>query len=257
MAREAVQPHEMILVENLLRDFGAVRAVDGISFAVPKGEVLGFLGPNGAGKSTSLRMITGALGLHGGRVEICGHDIERARHLAQRQFGYLPEGAPSYGEMTPLAFLRFAAGLYGIKGAAQKTAVERVTDIVELGSVLLQPIDTLSKGFRRRVGLAQALVSNPPVLILDEPTDGLDPNQKHAVRSLIRRLAPEKAILISTHLLDEVEAVCSRALIIDQGRIIAEGAPAELAARGPTGGLEDFFRAVTRREAVAEGGDVA
>jgi ABC-2 type transport system ATP-binding protein len=235
----------MILVENLSRHFGSIKAVDGISFSVPRGEVLGFLGPNGAGKSTSMRMIAGVLGLSAGSVKICGHDIVGARLAAQRSFGYLPEGAPSYGEMTPSNFLRFIGQVRGLKGPALARAVEAAVEATELGSVLEQQIDTLSKGFRRRVGLAQAILSDPPVLILDEPTDGLDPNQKHAARSLIRRMSADKAILISTHLLDEVDAVCTRALIIDQGRIVADGTPATLSARAASGRLEDLFRQLT------------
>jgi len=238
----------MILVEDLVHSFGPFKAVDGVTFSVPQGEVLGFLGPNGAGKSTSMRMIAGVLGLSGGRVEICGHDIARARLAAQQSFGYLPEGAPSYGEMTPSGFLRFAADLRGLSGAQRKQAIDRVIADTELEPVLRQPIETLSKGFRRRVGLAQALISDPPVLVLDEPTDGLDPNQKHAVRDLIRRMAPQKAILISTHLLDEVEAICSRALVINRGRIVADGTPAALAARASSGRLEDFFREITHHD---------
>jgi len=243
----------MILVEELVRSFGNFRAVDGVTFAVPQGEVLGFLGPNGAGKSTTMRMIAGVLGLSGGRVEICGHNIVDARLDAQQSFGYLPEGAPCYGEMTPLGFLRFIGGLRGLSGARRRQAIDRVVADTELESVLRQPIDTLSKGFRRRVGLAQALMTDPPVLILDEPTDGLDPNQKHAVRDLIRRMAPEKAILISTHLLDEVEAICSRALVINHGRIVADGTPAALAARAASGRPEDYFREITLGDDPAHG----
>ena len=235
----------MILVENLSRHFGSFKAVDDISFSVTRGEVLGFLGPNGAGKSTSMRMITGALGLSAGRVEICGHDIVQAKLAAQCSFGYLPEGAPSYGEMTPLGFLQFIADVRGLKGAARTQAIDKAVSATELALVLEQQIDTLSKGFRRRVGLAQAILADPPVLILDEPTDGLDPNQKYAARTLIKRMAADKAILISTHLLDEVDAICTRALIIDRGRIVADGTPAALSARVPSGRLDDLFRQLT------------
>lgn len=221
----------MIEIEGLVKQFGSFKAVDGLSFKVAKGEVLGFLGPNGAGKSTTMRMITGFLVPSAGRAQICGIDITTDPNKAQTKMGYLPEGAPAYGEMTPRQFLSFICDARGLKGqeaeAARKTAVERT----QLEGVLDQTIDTLSKGFKRRVGLAQAILHDPPVLIMDEPTDGLDPNQKHAVRELIRAMAAEKAIIISTHILEEVEAICSRAVIIDRGRIVADGTPDELAAR--------------------------
>src|SRR6185312_7068194 len=190
-----------------------------------------FLGPNGAGKSTTMKMVTGYLSPTSGRVRILGHDIETDGIAAREQIGYLPEGAPAYGDMTPRQFLRFIARVRGLKGGE---AHRRIADTVakcDLDPVLDQPIETLSKGFKRRLGLAQAILHDPPVLIMDEPTDGLDPNQKHAVRTLLRAMAPQKAIIVSTHLLEEVEAICTRAVIIDRGRIVADGKPAELLAR--------------------------
>jgi ABC-2 type transport system ATP-binding protein len=221
----------MIEIQELTKHFGPVAAVAGIDLTVAKGEVLGFLGPNGAGKSTTMKMVTGYLSPTSGHVRVCGHDIERETIPAQRQIGYLPEGAPVYGDMTPRQFLNFIAETRGLTGAAARTRIEDVVAKTELDPVLERPIETLSKGFKRRVGLAQAILHDPPVLILDEPTDGLDPNQKHAVRTLIRAMAPKKAIIVSTHLLEEVEAICTRAVIIDRGRIVADGTPGELLAR--------------------------
>lgn len=221
----------MIEIEGLTKRFGAVTAVAGLSMKVQKGEVLGFLGPNGAGKSTTMKMVTGYLTPDGGRARICGHDVEMDTIAAQAVIGYLPEGAPAYGDMTARQFLAFIADVRGFSGAAAKERVADAALKTELGPVLDQPIDTLSKGFKRRVGLAQAILHDPPVLIMDEPTDGLDPNQKYAVRALIKAMAPEKAIVISTHLLEEVEAVCTRAVIIDRGAIVADGTPGQLLAR--------------------------
>jgi ABC-2 type transport system ATP-binding protein len=221
----------MIEIAGLTKRFGPVTAVAGLDLRVAKGEVLGFLGPNGAGKSTAMKMITGFLVPDAGTVKICGHDIETATLAAQTEIGYLPEGAPAYGDMTARQFLDFIASVRGFAGAGSNARVQEAVEKTELSGVLDQPIDTLSKGFKRRVGLAQAILHDPPVLIMDEPTDGLDPNQKHAVRGLIRTMAPKKAIIISTHLLEEVEAVCTRAVIIDRGRIVADGTPAELLAR--------------------------
>lgn len=222
---------KMIEISGLTKKFGPFTAVDGISFSVARGEVLGFLGPNGAGKSTTMKMVTGFLASTAGQVRVCGHEIGPDTLAAQRVIGYLPEGAPAYADMTPLQFLRFIADVRGLKGPAAKAAIARAIDRTEIGGVLEQAIDTLSKGFRRRVGLAQAILNDPPVLIMDEPTDGLDPNQKFAVRKLIAEMAPTKAIIISTHILEEVDAICSRALIIDRGRIVADGTPAALTAR--------------------------
>ncbi|MDE2463595.1 MAG: ABC transporter ATP-binding protein [Alphaproteobacteria bacterium] len=221
----------MIEIEGLTKQFGPLVAVAGIDLTVGRGEVLGFLGPNGAGKSTTMKMITGYLSASAGRVRICGNDIETQTIAAQRQIGYLPEGAPAYGDMTPRSFLNFIAEVRGFSGADAKARIDRAIANTELDPVLEQPIETLSKGFKRRVGLAQAILHDPPVLIMDEPTDGLDPNQKHAVRRLIREMAPQKAIIVSTHLLEEVEAICTRAVIIDRGRIVADGTPSELLTR--------------------------
>jgi len=221
----------MIEIEGLTKRFGPVTAVAGLSLKVAKGEVLGFLGPNGAGKSTTMKMITGFLAADAGKVSVCGHDVETETTAAQAAIGYLPEGAPAYGDMTVRQFLRFIAEVRGFNKAEAKARVAAAVEKTELAPVLEQPIETLSKGFKRRVGLAQAILHDPPVLIMDEPTDGLDPNQKHAVRQLIRAMAPEKAIIVSTHILEEVEAICTRAVIIDRGAIVADGTPAELLAR--------------------------
>ena len=221
----------MIEIAGLTKRFGPFAAVAGIDLTVGKGEVLGFLGPNGAGKSTTMKMITGFLTPTSGRVSVCGHDIETDTLAAQRCIGYLPEGAPAYGEMTPCEFLTFIARVRGFEGAAIKERVDAVVAKTDLDPVLDQPIETLSKGFKRRVGLAQAILHDPQVLIMDEPTDGLDPNQKHSVRELIRTMAAEKAIIVSTHLLEEVEAICTRAVIIDRGRVVADGTPMQLLAR--------------------------
>ena len=221
----------MIEIEGLTKNFGRVAAVSGIDLRVHKGEVLGFLGPNGAGKSTTMKMIAGYLAPTAGRVSICGHDVENDTIRAQAMLGYLPEGAPAYGDMTPKQFLKFIAEVRGFRGAEGKARAAEAAAKAELEPVLEQPIDTLSKGFKRRVGLAQAILHDPPTLVMDEPTDGLDPNQKHSVRKLIQAMAKEKAIIISTHLLEEVDAVCTRAVIIDRGRIVADGTPASLLAR--------------------------
>ncbi|HEY3918433.1 MAG TPA: ATP-binding cassette domain-containing protein [Stellaceae bacterium] len=221
----------MIDVRHLTRRFGPLMAVSDVSFTVGRGEVLGFLGPNGAGKSTTMKVITGFLAPTSGTALVCGADIVTDPIAAKRHIGYLPEGAPAYPDMTPLGFLRFIARIRGFEGEEAAKRVDLAVKHTELGSVLAQSIDTLSKGFKRRVGLAQALLHDPDVLILDEPTDGLDPNQKHEVRTLIKALAPAKAIIISTHLLEEVDAVCTRATIIAHGRLLADGTPAQLEAR--------------------------
>jgi ABC-2 type transport system ATP-binding protein len=220
----------MIRIENLVKAFGAKRAVDGVSFSVERGEVLGFLGPNGAGKSTTMRMITGFMPPTSGRVSVGGHDVAESPLAAKRLIGYLPENAAAYPDMTVQGFLNFAAELRGLRGDARKRAVGRVVELCFLGSVLRQSIDTLSKGYRHRTCLAQALIHDPEVLVMDEPTDGLDPNQKHEVRNLIRELGRSKAIVFSTHILEEVDAACTRAIIIDRGRIVANGTPEELRA---------------------------
>jgi len=224
----------MLEIRNLVKHFGPLVAVDGVSFTVPRGEVLGFLGPNGAGKSTTMKMITGFLAPTSGTAIICGDDIRTRAVAAKRHIGYLPEGAPAYPDMTVREFLDFIARIRGYHGYEAKARVGRVVEMIHIGEVLNQPIETLSKGFRRRVGVAQALLHEPPVLILDEPTDGLDPNQKYEMRGIIAAMKAEKAIIISTHLLEEVEAVCSRAIIIARGRVLADGTPAELAARSRT-----------------------
>jgi ABC-2 type transport system ATP-binding protein len=218
----------MIKVQNLTKTFGSKRAVDGISFSVQRGEVLGFLGPNGAGKSTTMRMLTGFITPTSGSVTIGGFDLLENPIPAKKLIGYLPENAPAYTDMTVHGFLNFAAEIRGLRGDARTKAVQRVVDLCFLGSVLHQSVDTLSKGYRHRTCLAQALIHDPDILVLDEPTDGLDPNQKHEVRQLIRRMGETKAIIFSTHILEEVDAACSRALIIDRGKIVANGTPPEL-----------------------------
>jgi ABC-2 type transport system ATP-binding protein len=221
----------MIEIEDIRKSFGSVSAVAGLSLVAGKGEVLGFLGPNGAGKSTTMKMVAGFLAPDSGRIRVCGHDIETETLAAQSYIGYLPEGAPAYGDMTARRFLAFIADVRGFKKAEAKARAAAAAAKTELTPVLDQPIETLSKGFKRRVGLAQAILHDPPVLIMDEPTDGLDPNQKHAVRKLIRAMAAQKTIVVSTHILEEVEAICTRAVIIDRGRIVADGTPTELLAR--------------------------
>jgi ABC-2 type transport system ATP-binding protein len=235
----------MIKIENLVKTFGAKRAVDGISFEVARGEVLGFLGPNGAGKSTTMRMITGFMPPTSGRVTIGGHDVAESPLEAKRLIGYLPENAASYPDMTVQGFLEFAAELRGLQGSKKKQAVGRVVELCFLGAVLRQSIDTLSKGYKHRTCLAQALIHDPEVLIMDEPTDGLDPNQKFEVRNLIREIGKEKAIVFSTHILEEVDAACTRAIIIDRGRVVASGTPDELGRP-----LEDVFRRLTLPDTV-------
>jgi len=221
----------MIEIRNLSKHFGPFTAVDGISFSVAEGEVLGFLGPNGAGKSTTMKMVTGFLTPTSGTAVVCGHDILTAPLEVKKRVGYLPEGAPLYGDMTPASFLRFIASVRGIPVGERKARIDEVVKKVHLSSVLHQRIDTLSKGFKRRVGIAQAILHDPEVLILDEPTDGLDPNQKHEVRALIREMAKDKCIVLSTHILEEVPAVCTRAIVIDEGRLVFDGTPDEMRRR--------------------------
>ncbi|WP_081910214.1 ABC transporter ATP-binding protein [Thermopetrobacter sp. TC1] len=234
-------------LENLHKRFRAIHAVKGVSLSVEKGEVLGFLGPNGAGKSTTMKMATGFLRPDAGRALICDIDVQLDPVGARRHLGYLPEGAPAYGEMTVKGFLKFIGEVRGLKGAALRQALDKVVERTRLESVWGQTIETLSKGYRRRVGLAQAILHEPDVLILDEPTDGLDPNQKHQVRQLIREMARDSAIIVSTHILEEVPAVCTRAVIIARGRIIADGTAEEIAAMAPgdTPSLEAAFRHLT------------
>ena len=226
----------MIQIEHLTKSFGQRRVVDDLSFTVERGEVLGFLGPNGAGKSTTMRMITGFLPASSGRVAIGGHDVAEEPLAAKRLIGYLPESAASYPDMSVNGFLLFIAELRGLAGDARKRAVHRVVERCFLDSVLHQSIETLSKGYRHRTCLAQALIHDPDVLIMDEPTDGLDPNQKHEVRNLIRDMGRTKAVIFSTHILEEVDAACSRAIIIDRGRMVANGTPASLKAMAQSAG---------------------
>jgi len=229
----------MIEVENLVKKFGDFTAVNNLSFVVESGQVMGFLGPNGAGKSTTMKMITGFLRPTAGTARIAGIDICEHPMAAQTRLGYLPEGAPAWPDMTPRQFLDFITRIRGFDKAAARQAIVRAVGMTELHGVLDQPIDTLSKGYRRRVGLAQAIVHDPDILVMDEPTDGLDPNQKFQVRQAIEEMAAHKAIIISTHILEEVDAICSHAMIIDRGEIVAEGTPSALAARSR------FFGAVS------------
>src|SRR5213082_1114219 len=226
----------MIKVQNLVKIFGSKRAVDGVSFSVERGEVLGFLGPNGAGKSTSMRMITGFIPPTEGNVQVGGYNMIDNPIPAKRLKGYLPENAPAYADMTVHGFLNFAAELRGLRADGRKKAVERPVEMCFLESVLHQSIDTLSKGYRHRTCFAQSIIHDPEILILDEPTDCLDPNQKHEVRNLIRRMGEKKAIIFSTHILEEVEAVCSRAIIIDRGKIVANRTQQELKAKSDVAG---------------------
>jgi ABC-2 type transport system ATP-binding protein len=220
-----------IEIDNLAKYFGEIKAVDGVSFSVKKGEVLGFLGPNGAGKSTTMKMITGFLTPTRGTVRVCGHDVLHDPIAVKASLGYLPEGAPAYADMTPDSFLKFIADIRGLSGTAKKKAVASAAERARIKQVMYQPIETLSKGYKRRVGLAQSILHNPPVLILDEPTDGLDPNQKHEVRMLINDMADDKAIIISTHILEEVHALCNRNVVIASGKVKFDGTPHELEAK--------------------------
>ncbi len=242
----------MIKAESLTKQYGQSTVVDNISFKVEPGEVLGFLGPNGAGKTTTMRMFAGFVPPTSGHAEICGYSVTNQATEAKRKLGYLPEGAPSYGEMTPRDFLNFVAAVRGLNGSQRREQLDAVTERLNLHTVLDQSIETLSKGFKRRVGLAQAIIHDPPVLILDEPTDGLDPNQKHEVRELIAEMASNKIIVISTHILEEVDAVCNRAIIIAEGRIVTDETPETLINRSR------FHNAVTLKvERSAEIEDVA
>ncbi|MFK7733088.1 MAG: ABC transporter ATP-binding protein [Pseudomonadales bacterium] len=220
----------MVKVEQLSKHFGQFKAVDKLSFEVSPGEVLGFLGPNGAGKSTTMKMITGFIAPTAGSIMVGGHDVSREPVKAKSLIGYLPEGAPAYADMTPAQFLKFAASIRKL-GSASNARIDQVVEQLMLKDVLHKPIDTLSKGFKRRVGIAQAILHDPKVLILDEPTDGLDPIQKHEVRSLITNLAEDKTVIVSTHILEEVNAVCSRAIIIADGQVVADAEPGELEAQ--------------------------
>ena len=235
----------MLVADHLVKEFGGLRAVDDVSFSLERGEVLGFLGPNGAGKTTTMRMLAGCLEPDFGSALIAGHNCVQDRIEAQSRLGYLPEGAPAYPAMTPRAFVAFGLQVRGFSGDALKRATELALDRARLGAAASQPIGTLSKGYKRRAALAAAIAHDPAVLILDEPTDGLDPNQKDGVRDLIREMAPEKAIIISTHILDEVPAVCSRAIIIAQGRLLFDGPPHALERLAPENTIEAAFRHLT------------
>lgn len=242
-------PSALIEINGLTKRFGGFTAVDNVRFNVARGEVLGFLGPNGAGKSTTMRMLAGFITPTSGTARICGHDVTTDAVAARRRLGYLPEGAPTYPDMPVQDFLIFAGRVRGFRGGELQDRVRQAIGATSLESVRRLPIETLSKGFRRRVGLAQALLHDPDVLVLDEPTDGLDPNQKHEVRALIQRMAHDKAIIISTHILEEVDAVCTRAIVIAAGRVVADATPAELARLHPSGRLDDVFRALTLPDA--------
>jgi ABC-2 type transport system ATP-binding protein len=237
----------MIEVKDLVKTYGSKRAVDGVSFTVKRGEILGFLGPNGAGKSTTMKMITGFVRPDSGTATVGGIDVLKDPVAVKRKLGYLPESAPAYPEMTVAEFLGFIADIRGFREAAVNRAqVDRAVALTHLTSVRHQTIETLSKGYKQRVGFAQALLHDPPVLILDEPTDGLDPNQKNEVRTLIRNMAVEKAVILSTHILEEVEAICTRVVIISEGKIVADETPAALLARQPGARMDEIFRSLTR-----------
>lgn len=240
----------MIEIKGLVKSFGPKRAVDGVSFTVHRGDILGFLGPNGAGKSTTMKMLTGFLRPNAGTALVAGLDVTADPVGVKRKTGYLPENSPAYPEMTVGEFLGFIAEIRGFRSAAEKSArVERALRLCHLEPVKKQTIETLSKGYKQRVGLAQALLHDPPVLVLDEPTDGLDPNQKNEVRTLIKSMAGEKAVILSTHILEEVEAICTRVIIISQGRIVADETPAKLQARQPGARLDEIFRSLTQSDA--------
>lgn len=234
----------MIKVKELRRSFGPVVAVDGICFEVERGQVLGLLGPNGAGKTTAMRMLTCFIRPDSGTASVCGHDVLKDPIGVRRTIGYLAENAPTYPEMTVGAFLNFVCDVREIRGAARKKALDRIVPMCSIDSVYHQTIETLSKGYKRRVGLAQALIHDPEVLILDEPTDGLDPNQKHEVRKLIKEMAEEKCIVISTHILEEVEAVCTRTIIVTRGKILADSTPTELKNEYKCN-MDEVFRKIT------------
>ena len=238
----------LLEIDGLFKSFGPVKAVNGISLDVPAGEVLGFLGPNGAGKSTTMKMVAGFLDPDFGTARICGFDVGKEPKQAKRNLGYLPEGAPAYGEMSPLSFLKFCAKIRGLKGVDGREAVEKAIERTALAPVIKRSIETLSKGFKRRVGIAQAILHEPKILVLDEPTDGLDPNQKQQVRDLIEQMSKDRAIVISTHILEEVDAICSRAVIIDRGVVVADGTADELRGLMPdveSPSLEAVFQHLT------------
>ncbi len=235
----------MIEVKGLVKTYGAKRAVDGITFSVKRGDILGFLGPNGAGKSTTMKMITGFLSPDAGTATVDGINVVDDPVAVKRKLGYLPESAPAYPEMTVEEFLGFIAEVRGFRADAKQAQVDRAIKLTHLDPVRKQSIETLSKGFKQRVGFAQALLHDPAVLVLDEPTDGLDPNQKNEVRSLIKSMSVEKAVILSTHILEEVDAICNRVIIISQGRVVADETPAQLRARKPGARLDEIFRTLT------------
>tara|TARA_B100000427_G_scaffold304409_1_gene289649 strand:+ start:724 stop:1701 length:978 start_codon:yes stop_codon:yes gene_type:complete len=242
---------DMIVLENLTKRFGDLTAVDAVSMSVKRGEVLGFLGPNGAGKSTTMKMVCGYLTPTSGTARVQGHDVVAEPMAVKAAIGYLPEGAPTYGDMRVRSFLKFIAQVRGFHGAEIDRRVDRVRELAALEEVIDRPVETLSKGYKRRVGLAQAILHDPEVLIMDEPTDGLDPNQKHQVRTLIQNMAANKAIVISTHILEEVEAICSRAVVIAHGRLLADGTPEDLLRR------DARHNAVVVKVAAAQASDVS
>lgn len=250
-----MQPY--LEARGLHKSFGRIHAVNGVDLVVQPGEVVGFLGPNGAGKSTTMKLITGFLEADAGSVTIRGHDLFKDPRAAKREFGYLPEGAPGYPDMKVAEFLRFLGEIRGLDRGLLRERLDYVATTLHLGGVFEQDIETLSKGFRRRVGIAAALLHDPALLILDEPTDGLDPNQKHEIRSLILELVKTKAVLLSTHILEEVGAVCSRAVIINRGHVVFDGTPGELEARAPADArapLDEVFREITTSDLVEVGG---
>ena len=237
----------MIEVKGLVKTYGSKRAVDGVTFSVKRGDILGFLGPNGAGKSTTMKMITGFLRPDAGTATVDGVDVTADPVAVKRKLGYLPESAPAYPEMTVEEFLSFIAEVRGFRATdAKRAQVDRAIALTHLGPVRKQTIETLSKGFKQRVGFAQALLHDPPALVLDEPTDGLDPNQKNEVHSLIKSMAVEKAVILSTHILEEVDAICNRVIIISQGRVVVDETPAKLHARQPGARLDEVFRTLTK-----------
>ncbi len=237
----------MIEVKGLVKTYGSKRAVDGVSFSVKRGDILGFLGPNGAGKSTTMKMITGFLRPDAGTATVDGVDVTADPVTVKRKLGYLPESAPAYPEMTVEEFLSFIAEVRGFRTRdAKRVQVDRAIALTHLAPVRKQSIETLSKGFKQRVGFAQAMLHDPPALVLDEPTDGLDPNQKNEVRSLIKSMAVEKAVILSTHILEEVDAICNRVIIISQGHVVVDETPAQLRARQPGARLDDIFRTLTK-----------
>jgi len=239
-----------IKIKSLSKSFGPIDAVRNISFNVGYGEVLGFLGPNGAGKSTTMKMITGFLGPTSGTVEVNGHDVLEDPLSVKRSIGYLPEGAPAYGEMTVRNFLNFIADIRELSSSVRKERLDEVIETINIKTVIDQSIETLSKGYKRRVGLAQAILHDPNILIMDEPTDGLDPNQKHEVRNLIKKMAKKKAIIISTHILEEVDAVCSRAIIISSGKLLFDGTPEQLITKSDQKNIDHAFRNITTSNTV-------